>query len=134
MNVFKNIFGKNAFHWLEWKKKLNDNTRLLTRSRNWNSKSYTFTNKLHSLLFLFTTIQEWGLSQFYKYQLSYKYNHLNEFHNFDPLSENPTKLSNTLKQFVGKLPTNCRSVFDHFVGLVLKGLIRRVDLNQVFLF
>ena len=41
----------------------------------------------------------------------------------NPLSTNPTKLSNTLKQFVGKLPTNCLSVFDHFVGLALKGLI-----------
>ena len=25
-------------------------------------------------------------------------------------------------QFVGNLPTNCLNVFDHFVGLVLKGL------------
>ena len=40
----------------------------------------------------------------------------------NPLSANITKLSNTLKQFVGKLPTNCLSVFDHFVGLALKGL------------
>ena len=40
----------------------------------------------------------------------------------NPLSANPTKLSNTLKLFVGKLPTNCLSVFDHFVGLVLNGL------------
>ena len=32
------------------------------------------------------------------------------------------KWSNTLKQFVGKLPTNCLSVFDHFVGLAFKGL------------
>ena len=40
----------------------------------------------------------------------------------NPLSANPTKWSNTLKQFVGKLPTNCLSVFDHFVGLALKGL------------
>ena len=38
------------------------------------------------------------------------------------LSSSFTKWSNTLKQFVGKLPTNCLSVFDHFVGLVLKGL------------
>ena len=38
------------------------------------------------------------------------------------LSANPTKWSNTLKQFVGKLPTNCLSVFDHFVGLALEGL------------
>ena len=39
------------------------------------------------------------------------------------LSANITKWSNTIKQFVGKLPTNCLSVFDHFVGLALKGLI-----------
>ena len=38
------------------------------------------------------------------------------------LSAKITKWSNTLKQFVGKLPTNCLSVFDHFVGLALKGL------------
>ena len=36
------------------------------------------------------------------------------------LSANPTKLSNTLTQFAGKLPTNCLSVFDHFVGLALE--------------
>ena len=41
----------------------------------------------------------------------------------NPLSANFTKWSNTLKQFVGKLPTNCLSVFDHFVGLGLKGLM-----------
>ena len=41
---------------------------------------------------------------------------------FNPLSANPTKWSNTLKQFVGKLPTNYLSVFDHFVKLALKGL------------
>ena len=34
-----------------------------------------------------------------------------------------TKWTNTLKQFVGKLSTNCLSVFDHFVKLALKGLI-----------
>ena len=33
-----------------------------------------------------------------------------------------TKWSNTLKQFVGNLSTNCLSVFDHFVGLAPKGL------------
>ena len=38
------------------------------------------------------------------------------------LSANPTKWSNTLKQFVGELPANRLSVFDHFVGLALKGL------------
>ena len=40
----------------------------------------------------------------------------------NPLSAKFTKWSNTLKQLVGKLPTNCLSVFDHFVGLALKGL------------
>ena len=30
---------------------------------------------------------------------------------------------NTFKQVVGKLPTNCLSVFDIFVELALKGLI-----------
>ena len=40
----------------------------------------------------------------------------------NPLSANFTKWSNTLKQFVSNLPTNCLSVFGHFVGLVLKGL------------
>ena len=38
------------------------------------------------------------------------------------LSTNPTKWLNTLKQFVGKLQTNCLSVFDHFVRLGLKRL------------
>ena len=41
---------------------------------------------------------------------------------FNPLSANPTKWSNTLKQFVGNLPTNCLSVLDHFVILADKGL------------
>ena len=42
--------------------------------------------------------------------------------NINPLSANATKWSNQLKQFVGKLSTNCLNVFDHFVGLVLQGL------------
>ena len=44
---------------------------------------------------------------------------------FNPLSPNPTKWSNTLKQFVGSL-ANCLSVFDHFMGLALKGLKKPV--------
>ena len=44
-------------------------------------------------------------------------------HERSPLNANPAKWSNTLKQFVGNLPTNCLSVFDHFVKLTLKGLI-----------
>ena len=42
---------------------------------------------------------------------------------FNSLSTNFTKWSNTLKQFVSNLPTNCLSVFGNFVGLALKGLI-----------
>ena len=38
------------------------------------------------------------------------------------LNANPRKWSNTLKQFIGNLPTNCLSVFDHFMGLAFKGL------------
>ena len=50
--------------------------------------------------------------------------------NINPLSANFTKWSNTLKLFVGKLSTNCLSVFDHFVGLALKGLIFAHQLNH----
>ena len=42
---------------------------------------------------------------------------------FNSFSVNFTKWPNTLKQFLGNLPTNCLSVFDHFVGLALEGLI-----------
>ena len=38
------------------------------------------------------------------------------------LSANSTKSSYTLKKFVGNLTMNCLCVFDHFVGLALKGL------------
>ena len=40
----------------------------------------------------------------------------------NPLSAKFIKWSNTLKQIVGKLPTICLSVFDHFMNLALKGL------------
>ena len=46
----------------------------------------------------------------------------------NPLSTNPKKWSNSLKQFVANLLTNCLSVFDHFVELALKGLTKTVDL------
>ena len=36
------------------------------------------------------------------------------------LSASPTKLSNTLKEFLGNLLTNSLSVFDSFVGLAFK--------------
>ena len=41
---------------------------------------------------------------------------------FNPLSTNPTKWSNILKQFVCNLTTNCLSVFNHFMNLTFKGL------------
>ena len=41
---------------------------------------------------------------------------------FSPLSANSQKLSNTLKQFVGNRQRIIWIRFDHFVGLVLKGL------------
>ena len=39
----------------------------------------------------------------------------------NPFRANFKKWSDTFKQFVGNLPTNCLSVFDNFVGLALKG-------------
>ena len=39
----------------------------------------------------------------------------------NPLSVNPSKWVNTLKQFFGKLPGSCLYVFDHFV-LLAQGL------------
>ena len=40
----------------------------------------------------------------------------------NPLSANFIEWSNTLKQFVGNLPTNCLRVFGLFVRLALRGL------------
>ena len=57
-----------------------------------------------------------------------------EWVNLNPLSANITKWSNTLKQFVGKLRTNCLSMFDHFVGLTLKGLISEIHWTRVKIF
>ena len=50
------------------------------------------------------------------------FDELKEVKYFNPLSANPTKWSNKLKQFVGKLAMNCLSVLDNFVKLALKGL------------
>ena len=44
------------------------------------------------------------------------------FLTLNPLSANPEKWSNTLKQIVGNLPTTCLIVVDHFINLALKGL------------
>ena len=48
--------------------------------------------------------------------------HSKQNYAINPLSAKLTKWPNTLKQFVGSLPTNCLSVFGHFMGLALKGL------------
>ena len=53
----------------------------------------------------------------------YKHISNRELNILNPLNANPTKWSNTLKQFVGDLPTNCLSMFDHFMGLAFKGLM-----------
>ena len=60
---------------------------------------------------------------------------LSKSNSINPLCASFTKWSNTLKQFVGKLPTNCLSVFDHFVGLAFKGLTSAGDcgFNEIFL-
>ena len=50
-------------------------------------------------------------------------NHILLLRTVNPLNGNPTKCFNTLKQFVSNSPTNCLSVFDHFVRLALKVLI-----------
>ena len=52
---------------------------------------------------------------------------------FNPFRANPEKWSNTLKQIVGKLPTICLSVFDHFMNLALKGLMRNDVNNRISL-
>ena len=50
----------------------------------------------------------------------------------NPLSANITKWSNTLKQFVDNLATNCFGVFDHFVWLALKELIVNKWIELIF--
>ena len=43
-----------------------------------------------------------------------------------------TKWPNTLKQFVGNLPTNCLSVFGNFVWLALKGFSEETDFGKKY--
>ena len=50
----------------------------------------------------------------------------------NPLSDNPKIWSNTLKQFVGNLPTNYLSVFDHLVRQTPKG-IKTLEIKIKFL-
>ena len=39
---------------------------------------------------------------------------------YQPFKYQPYQMVKHTQQFVGKLPTNCLNVFDHFVRLVLK--------------
>ena len=50
----------------------------------------------------------------------------------NPLSVKPTKWSNTPEEFVRNLPASCLSVFNHFVGLALKGLHRLNKVEPLF--
>ena len=47
------------------------------------------------------------------------------FRVINPLSANPRKWSNTFKQFVDNLATNCLSVCHHLVILALKELNKK---------
>ena len=76
---------------------------------------YIHTTHTHTNLYIYTHI--------HIYIYIYIYININVIININPLSANPIKRPNTLKKFVGKLPTNCLSVFGHFVNLALKGLI-----------
>ena len=69
-------------------------------------------------------IHVFGLTKNFSFHFSLKFakKRLIVIFKFNPLSANPTKWSNTLKKFVGKLLAKCLNVFDHFVGLALKGL------------
>ena len=74
-------------------------------------------------------IGSWFFIDMWKIRLFISF--LYEESRLNPLSANITKWSNTLKQFVRKLPTNRLSVFDHFVILTLKGLSSPKRANKV---
>ena len=77
----------------------------------------------------FTKIMGWNYVFCHSTRISFNpTSHLNS------LSANFTKWSNTLKKVVANLPTNCLSVFGHFVGLVLKGLIALNDFVCVIIY
>ena len=85
------------------------------------TKSITTISMEHSWFFIIQLLPfSVKMLNFYKhYEILYHHVFRKDL---NPLSGNPTKWSNTLKQFVGNLLTNFLSVFDHFVRLALKGL------------
>ena len=58
---------------------------------------------------------------------------INRISHVNPLSATPTEWSNTLKQLVGKLSTNCLCVFGHFMKLVLQGLRNFITMQKTIL-
>ena len=73
------------------------------------------------------------------YNLHWKLDYTSIFFTFNHLSASFTKWLNTLKLFVGKLPTNGLSVFDNSVKLVLNGLslteqLPTYDVDRKYLF
>ena len=102
------LFPPNSSQWDGWNRYLFQNLPILLFPQNC-SLLWSESTKLRYLLF-FT----WGWSVCAKMFQSVV--------NGNPLSTNFLKWSDTLKQFVGKFPTNCLSVFDHFVGLSFRGL------------
>ena len=118
-DYFENLFETSQFN---WKKKyfLIRNTTLDTKARMF---QYIV---LHNILYANKMLFKFGkvTSPRCSFCKLHDETIMNLFYDclpVNPLSAKFIKWSNTLKQFVGKLPTNCLSVFDHFLGLALKG-------------
>ena len=105
--------------------------RIYTVFPYYQSQEYNIGMSKHLKRMLFWTMQQAfqkGKNQVEKIVNFFFKAYLRELHSehsqtFNSLSANPTKWSNTLKQFVG----SCLSVFNHFLGLAFKGL------RQIFL-
>ena len=93
---------------------------LLMHYRNWKLRKFGTTS-----FFLQSNKNQGDISVIWTLRLLCKQTSVN------PLSANPTKGSNTLKQFIGWQPTNCSSVFDYFVGLTLKSLTNLIKGQSV---
>ena len=97
---------------------------IISKLMNWiASNHYIFHNHLSLLSFVY-----WKVIHSYLPLQSIVFRSLKTYSKVIPtnidilLSANFTKCSNKVRQFIGNLPTNCLSVFGHFVGLSLKGL------------
>ena len=91
-----------------------------------------FSCNLSVFVFLFLRSIVWNKQSRRVTKMSISYEHsVAQLQPFNPLSANSTKWSNILKQFVRKLPTNCFSVFDDFVGWILDFLHSFASANKV---